>query len=87
MPSYRGSYFTAPCYKALIGQEVPWYRGSNLVKRYLGKEALIGQKVPWCRGPDWSGGTLVQRLLLVRRYFGTEALIDQEVPWHRGSNW
>ncbi len=65
----------------------PWYRGSNLVRRYLGAEALIGQKVAWFRGSHWAGGTLVQRLSLVRRYLGTEALIGQEVPWCRGSHW
>jgi hypothetical protein len=49
--------------EALIGQEVPWYRGSNGTGGTLvGTEALIGQEVACYRGSDWAGGTLVQRL-------------------------
>ncbi len=46
--------------EALIGQVVPWCRGSNWSGGilYLGAEALIGQDVPWYRGSNWTGGTV-----------------------------
>ncbi len=69
--------------EALIGQEVPWYSGSNWsCRRFLGTEALIGQEAFFYLLKK----RRTKKNCQARRYLGAEALIRQEVPWCRGSH-